>query len=655
MENLHPGPVDNSVLYDQERHISERVWNGKEAGPLRCIPTPNHDSWEINDRMWDLIRQTGLEQLAKIGKIELDHGLITGLVERWRPETNTFHLNCGEATVTLEDVAYIYGLPIDGLLVSGRTFSEPLIMVKVCEELLGMVPDANFDCYGVQIKFTWCRDNFGKLPKSRPRDQDVRRTRAFLFCLVAGQIFWTSSGTKAPAHILELFRHFEKRAWGPACLANLYRGLAKVWAYSRMAIGRPIRRRGDWTNDLEFPLLLTWHNRLRSHHFQTRVEEARRQLDIMEVDAFNWLPYQDYENISDYIDDGDVPLFRSNTALICFWVVERHCPERVMKQFGLQQIVPPRFIRPFPRMEIIPTGEQKREKLRSVYFGVWNRRMDDITYGEEGDAGPHSDAYFIWYRNITRLRIGRPTSGHNNIDMISFSSQVFNFTERLLASCDSAEELEGRAGDLERFIHDVRAEVVHFKDAHMPDFNASNLADAEVAGKDDASLKMDKGAQSGECPSKESKKRTRKHKGVKFPIGPIKSDIPSSLKPLRRSSRLMVKSIQPPAVSNKILQETPKETKRATSPISLSPRRSPRLVQTGKSPMSPIKLRIPNSAKSYNIPFISSPYTAQGSVATPSPGLCKIGIGRSPFSEISSMIMNVKARYREPKPPPVDG
>ncbi|RWR85053.1 serine/threonine-protein phosphatase 7 long form isoform X1 [Cinnamomum micranthum f. kanehirae] len=269
MKNLHPGPVDNSVLYDQERHISERVWNGKEAGPLRCIPTPNHDSWEINDRMW-------------------------------RPETNTFHLNCGEATITLEDVAYIYGLPIDGLLVSGRTFSEPLIMVKVCEELLGMVPDVNFDCYGVQIKFTWCRDNFGKLPKSRPRDQDVRRTRPFLFCLVAGQIFWTSSGTKAPAHILELFRRFEKRAWGRACLANLYRGLAKVstsqnkgrvvktitgplkllqygkvWPYSRMAIGRPIRRRGDWTNDLEFPLLLTWHNRLRSHHFQTRVEEAR--------------------------------------------------------------------------------------------------------------------------------------------------------------------------------------------------------------------------------------------------------------------------------------------------------------------------------------------------------------------------------------------
>ena len=59
----------------------------------------------------------------------------------------------------------------------------------------------------------------------------------------------------------------------------------QVWAYSRMTIGKPIRRRADWDTDVEFPLLLTWYNRLRSHHFQMRVEDARRHLDIMEVDG----------------------------------------------------------------------------------------------------------------------------------------------------------------------------------------------------------------------------------------------------------------------------------------------------------------------------------------------------------------------------------
>ena len=51
--------------------------------------------------------------------MKIDHSLISGLIERWRTETNTFHFFGGEAMVTLEDVAYIYGLPIDGPAVTG--------------------------------------------------------------------------------------------------------------------------------------------------------------------------------------------------------------------------------------------------------------------------------------------------------------------------------------------------------------------------------------------------------------------------------------------------------------------------------------------------------------------------------------------------------
>lgn len=141
---------------------------------------------------------------------------------------------------------------------------------------------------------------------------------------------------------------------------------------------------------------------------------------------FNWLSYRDYENISEYIDDTDVPLFLSNTALISYWVVGRHCLERVMKQFGLKQIVLPRFLKSFPRNEMVPIRENRREKLRAIYVGVWNKRVDAITFGEEGDDGPHTDAYFQWYRQVTRPRIGRPTSGHSP-NLKSVSSQVNSF------------------------------------------------------------------------------------------------------------------------------------------------------------------------------------------------------------------------------------
>ena len=77
------------------------------------------------------------------------------------------------------------------------------------------------------------------MPKSRPRDQDIRWTHAFLFCLIAGQIFRTTLGTKAPSHILELFGHFEKRSWGATCLANMYRGLPKVSLCQKK--GKPVK------------------------------------------------------------------------------------------------------------------------------------------------------------------------------------------------------------------------------------------------------------------------------------------------------------------------------------------------------------------------------------------------------------------------------
>ncbi|CAN0838300.1 Serine/threonine-protein phosphatase 7 long form homolog [Linum grandiflorum] len=43
-----------------------------------------------------------------------DPHLITALMERWRPETNTFYMYHEECTVTLHDVANLTGLPVTG-------------------------------------------------------------------------------------------------------------------------------------------------------------------------------------------------------------------------------------------------------------------------------------------------------------------------------------------------------------------------------------------------------------------------------------------------------------------------------------------------------------------------------------------------------------
>ena len=50
--------------------------------------------------------------LSRVGLFQLDRSLLCALVDRWRPETHTFHLPCGEMALTLQDVMYLLGLPL---------------------------------------------------------------------------------------------------------------------------------------------------------------------------------------------------------------------------------------------------------------------------------------------------------------------------------------------------------------------------------------------------------------------------------------------------------------------------------------------------------------------------------------------------------------
>nr|XP_016456280.1 PREDICTED: serine/threonine-protein phosphatase 7 long form homolog [Nicotiana tabacum] len=60
----------------------------------------------------------GFYRIIEIGRLQFDWALITAMIERWRPETHTFHLPISEATITLEDVDVLFGLHVDGLPVA---------------------------------------------------------------------------------------------------------------------------------------------------------------------------------------------------------------------------------------------------------------------------------------------------------------------------------------------------------------------------------------------------------------------------------------------------------------------------------------------------------------------------------------------------------
>ena len=58
--------------------------------------------------------EAGQHHIPKSRRFFYDRSLITCLVDRWRPETHTFHFAWGEMAPTLQDVSYLLGLPLAG-------------------------------------------------------------------------------------------------------------------------------------------------------------------------------------------------------------------------------------------------------------------------------------------------------------------------------------------------------------------------------------------------------------------------------------------------------------------------------------------------------------------------------------------------------------
>ncbi|KAG9450544.1 hypothetical protein H6P81_010509 [Aristolochia fimbriata] len=153
------------LLYDQDSHRSESIWHGEDPGCLECtehFQTLRH--WPMDERMLSYVEAAGFGVLHRVQWLRLDKPLITALVERWRNETNTFHLANGEMTITLEDVAVLLGLRVDEDAVTGSTRGDWMELARV---LLGVeLPPRSFQ--GGRLSLSWLRGRFSFCPGDAP-------------------------------------------------------------------------------------------------------------------------------------------------------------------------------------------------------------------------------------------------------------------------------------------------------------------------------------------------------------------------------------------------------------------------------------------------------------------------------------------------------
>ncbi|KAF1881901.1 hypothetical protein Lal_00038543 [Lupinus albus] len=422
MNHIGPGPIIPSLLTLQDDHVSTTIWNGGEV-TFRA----RYNLWPQlpEEPVLQVIRNTAFGRILDIGRAEINNHLITALVERWRPETHTFHLPIGECTVTLEDVAYQLGLPIDGNIVTGPTNMDWNV---VCHNLLGAVPNER-QIVGQRIQMSWLDSTFQQLPDDATEIVIDQHARAFILRMIGGFLMPDTSGSRVHLMYLLLLEDLSETYqynWGSAVLACLYRGLCRAalisrqieiggcllllqsWAYDRIPMLAP--RLNVPTTNL-FPLVRRWSQHLITTNILGHATNIiRSMLDRLRIDQ-----------ISD--------MARSRLPLICFAIVEWHAADRVMRQFGLQQPIPqdPINLQKQHKMDLRGKNDYNWQQKHDQWIQIWNHREDYVMNGLPNVQHLyHYSEYMQWYLQRTRKYISPDGA---------YSSGSYNFIRSIRDQC----------------------------------------------------------------------------------------------------------------------------------------------------------------------------------------------------------------------------
>ena len=71
---------------------------------------------DLSDELYKVLPATPLSCLPYIIHQHIDSASITAFMERWQPNTNTFHMPWGEMTIMLHDMQRILGISFEGSL-----------------------------------------------------------------------------------------------------------------------------------------------------------------------------------------------------------------------------------------------------------------------------------------------------------------------------------------------------------------------------------------------------------------------------------------------------------------------------------------------------------------------------------------------------------
>ncbi|XP_012837641.1 PREDICTED: serine/threonine-protein phosphatase 7 long form homolog [Erythranthe guttata] len=252
----------------------------------------------------ELLEASVLDSLEHFYMKNVAKELMQAFIERWQPETKSFHMTWGEMTITLHDVAFILELCVDGLAV---VYGDSVEERPMCELLLAKVFD--LDLVEAHAKLDNSRikwSEFVQCVRSRSRSCRQKLVGFLTFLIAVLAHLYRQLGSASRAHVKGL---------------QGYTLPLQCWIYEYF---RPLRAPINPDYREMQPHFLKWKPRKGiSDSFS-----VRRMLDGTHADQF-------------------------------MEIIEPYMPDRVLRQFRFRQTIPQCYIHSREPCLRGPLGGQK--------------------------------------------------------------------------------------------------------------------------------------------------------------------------------------------------------------------------------------------------------------------------------------------------------
>ncbi|XP_048534092.1 protein MAIN-LIKE 2-like [Triticum urartu] len=360
-----PSPSRNGgPVLGEELRVEWRGWPGSSKLWRRWVAKlrPQHEGLWRRVGIFDAI-------LATTRQVRRDEGLLLQLMAFWSKETSTFVFPWGEATVTLEDMAVLGGLPLLGKPVSAE------LPDALCGEVAALKATRSAVNRSKSRKAKY--SIWAKYFLDRPREDDVAGGRsgedaagrllehgAFLAMWLSAYVLPSRPFDVVQARVFPIAAQLARGqsvALAPAALAGIYSCLStlagcaplqilQLWVWEYFPELRPEKQVSPDNNDDGVPARAAqWHD----------VAKAFNPIYIhavfMSPEKFEWMPYGSSSSSSFGLPPGNggrtvhgQDIARSDKLLsmaLCLRpcelvgidCIEQYCPHRVARQLGFDQ------------------------------------------------------------------------------------------------------------------------------------------------------------------------------------------------------------------------------------------------------------------------------------------------------------------------------